>query len=368
MIAHSTKKILIIGQTPPPYGGQSIMIGKIVSFLDKSDFDYKLIRMNFSEEMDQTGKWGLMKIFKLFKILFSIIYTLLSYKPDYVYYPPSGFERVPIYRDIILLFFVRLLRFKVIFHFHAGGLTNIYESLSPFFKKTFEFVFFYPDYSICMSESGTADPLFLKCKDITIIPYGVDDLRIAGDIQKQNQDRFSVLFVGVCRETKGILDYLDVIRRANKIDPRIRGQVVGKAFGTKEANALDLAVKEGLITYHGIKIGQEKINVFNESDLFLFPTFFEHENFPTVNLEAFSCGLPVISTKWRGVVNQITDGYNGYIHDVHGVESMAASIVKILNDKSLYSQLSQGARSSYEQYYSVGVFEKNIINFFNSLK
>ncbi len=368
MTTHSTKRILIIGQTPPPYGGQSIMIGKITSFLEVNKFDSKLIRMNFSEEMDQTGKFGLMKIFKLFRILFSIVYTLFSYRPDYVYYPPSGFEKVPIYRDIILLFFIRLFRFKVIFHFHAGGLSNIYTSLSTPLKKIFEFAFFYPDYAICMSEAGKSDPLFLKCKNIAIIPYGVDDLLTSNQINKNDSDKFHVLFVGVCRESKGILDFLDVIRQANSIDKRIVGQVVGKAFDRKEAFALDQAVAEGLITYHGIRIGTDKVKVFNGSNLFLFPTFFEHENFPTVILEAFSCGLPVLSTKWRGVVNQITNDYNGYIHEVHDLAGMVDSILKILNDKYLYSQLVNGSRSSYENYYSIDVFETNIVNFFNSLK
>ena len=102
--------------------------------------------------------------------------------------------------------------------------------------------------------------------------------------------------------------------------------------------------------------------------MFLFPTFFEHENFPTVNLEAFSSGLPVISTKWRGVIDQIRDGYNGFIHEVHDIDGMVESILKIVNNNELQSELSMNARTDYEDHYSDQLFEQNILKFFNNLK
>jgi glycosyltransferase involved in cell wall biosynthesis len=325
--------------------------------------------MNFSEEMDETGKFAIGKIFKLFQILIKVAGLLISYKPDYIYYPPSGFEKVPVYRDIIILGLIRLFKPKFIFHFHAGGLANIYPTLSPIFKSLFDFAFRNPEYAICMSEAGKKDPQFLGCKNIILIPYGVDDL-VRQNVKQLATSRhyFSVLFVGVCRESKGILDFLTILRQTRMQNPSIIGRVVGKAFGDKEQRALDQAVADGIIKYEGVKIGEEKISIFNECDLFLFPTFFEHENFPTVNLEAFSCGLPVISTNWRGVVDQIVNGGNGFRHEIHDITGMANSILKIAGNKVLQTEMSQNARLTYQKFYSTKVFETNIINFFTSLK
>jgi glycosyltransferase involved in cell wall biosynthesis len=360
-------KITIIGQTPPPYGGQIIHIGKIVQILAKNNFDHVLIRMNFSEEMNETGKFSVVKIVKLFMILLRILTNLLFYRPDYVYYPPSGNEKSPILRDIILLFFVRLFRFKVIFHFHAGGISDIYPRLNIAFKLLFKFVFSKPDYSICMSNKGKKDPLFVKSKEIVIIPYGVEDLTSsASKIYQKNS--FQVLFVGVCRETKGILDFVKVIEKANSINKKVIGRIVGKIFSEKEERIIETGIRNGIINFEGVKIGDDKNIIFCDSDLFLFPTFFEHENFPTVNLEAFSCGLPVVSTNWRGVVDQVQDGINGFIHDVHDIEGMVDSILKIVDDKELQLKLSKNARSDYEEKYSNLLFEKNVINFFKNLK
>lgn len=362
-------KITVIGQTPPPYGGQIIHIGKIVTILENNGFDFSLIRMNFSEEMNETGKFSYLKIWKLVLLVLSVIKNLLFYRPDYVYYPPSGNEKAPIYRDIIVLFLIRLFRFKTIFHFHAGGIAAIYPRLNFCFQKLFRFVFFEPNYSICMSKEGTKDPLFVKSKEIVIIPYGVDDLKLSANVNYINSNNnFQVLFVGICRETKGIIDFVNVIEKANKLDKRIVGRIVGKIFSEKEDNVIQNGISKGIINFEGVKIGKDKNAIFCESDLFLFPTFFEHENFPTVNLEAFSSGLPVISTKWRGVIDQIRDGYNGYIHEVHDIDGMVESILKIVNNTALQSELSKNARADYEAHYSDQLFEQNILKFFKNLK
>ncbi|NBA85276.1 glycosyltransferase [Emticicia sp. CRIBPO] len=359
-------RLLIIGQTPPPYGGQIIHIGKIVSLLNEEKLDFKLVRMNFSEEMDETGKFSLKKVWKLIVLQFVILKNVIFYRPDFVYYPPSGCEKVPVYRDILMLFFIRLFKIKTIFHFHAGGISELYDSLNPVIKKAFKYAFFNPEHSICMSQTGLKDPIFLESKQNTIIPYGVED--ISKQAKKTRSKIFQVLFVGVCRESKGILDFIEIIKVANSVDKRVIGRIVGKAFSMKEETAIKEAVNLGIVIYDGVKIGDEKRKIFCESDVFLFPTFFEHENFPTVNLEAFSAGLPVVSTNWRGVLNQISNGRNGYRYDVHDIQGMSDAILKLLNDEELYAELSRNARQDYEAYYSDETFKKNILNFFNSLK
>ncbi|MEJ5961332.1 glycosyltransferase family 4 protein [Pedobacter immunditicola] len=362
-------KILIIGQTPPPYGGQIIHIGKIVSILESNKIEHRLLRMNFSEDMDETGKLSFLKIYKLLMLVLKLLNMLAFYRPDYVYYPPSGCEKVPIYRDFIMLFFVRLFNFKTIFHFHAGGISDLYPQLNFIFKKVFKFIFSKPTYSICMSESGVKDPQFLKCSEIVVIPYGVDDVKLNVDIlTSKDVNKFQVLFVGVCRETKGIIDFVKVVEKANSLNTKIVGRIIGKVFSHIEDQAIKEGIKKGIIKYEGVKIGKDKNAVFCECDVFLFPTFFEHENFPTVNLEAFSSGLPVVSTQWRGVVNQIKNKYNGFIHEIHDIDGMANSIVEISNDPILHSLLSKNARHDYLNLYSDELFEQNILIFFKSLK
>ena len=66
------KKILIVGQTPPPYHGQSIMIEKMLSG-DYGDIELIHVRMGFSRDLDEVGRLNLKKVFELFVIIGRII-------------------------------------------------------------------------------------------------------------------------------------------------------------------------------------------------------------------------------------------------------------------------------------------------------
>jgi len=95
-------RILVVGQTPPPFGGQAIMIQLL---LDGAYDDIELVhvRMNFSKELKSTGKLKLAKLWELFRVIAAIYRVKLIKRPKVLYYPPSGPSFVPVIRDIVVL-------------------------------------------------------------------------------------------------------------------------------------------------------------------------------------------------------------------------------------------------------------------------
>ena len=67
------KDILVVGQTPPPFGGQAIMIQHLIDH-EYQNVQIHHIRMAFSHGMNDMGKVQLYKIFHLFEILLKIYY------------------------------------------------------------------------------------------------------------------------------------------------------------------------------------------------------------------------------------------------------------------------------------------------------
>ena len=61
------KKILIVGQTPPPYGGQAMMI-KYMLDAEYKDISLYHVRMCFSRDFNDRGKFSLYKILHIFVI------------------------------------------------------------------------------------------------------------------------------------------------------------------------------------------------------------------------------------------------------------------------------------------------------------
>lgn len=376
----SKKRILILGQIPPPYGGQAINIQKMVQVLAKHPFNYRLIPLNFSEGLNDMGAFNFTKLIKLVRIFCTLLYQLLVYRPHAVYYPPAGPTLNAVYRDFILLTPVKLFGFKRIFHFHAGGLASIYSGLAPWAKMIYRYVYFNADYSICLSKAGQIDPAFLQSKKIDIIPSGVE--AFAGPVNSElvesaqsvlidpsiDKQTFVVLFAGLCSKSKGILDFIEVIRICHQQDARIVGKVMGKAYSELEENALNEATAEGILHFEGVLTGNKKTAAFLQANAFLFPSIFESENFPTVIIEAFAAGLPVVATKWRGIPDLVTEGKNGFLHPPHDITAMANSLLELAQNNSLYAQLSAQAKSDFETNYTMGTFEASIVAYFKKVQ
>jgi glycosyltransferase involved in cell wall biosynthesis len=283
-----------------------------------------------------------------------------------------------VYRDFILLFPVKLLGFKRIFHFHAGGLASIYESVPYWAKPIYRYVYFKADYSICLSKAGSIDPSFLQSKKIDIIPSGVEAFAnqdaVHNDVQTTINKTdtimdkpFVVLFTGLCSASKGILDFIEVVRICNDQDPRIVGKVLGKAYSAIEEKALNDASAEGLVQFEGVLTGNKKEMAFLSANAFLFPSVFESENCPTVIIEAFAAGLPVVATQWRGITDLVNHGKNGFIHKPHDTKAMAISILQLAQNNELYRQLSAQAKSDFETNYTMGIFEASIVAYFKKI-
>nr|WP_232793697.1 hypothetical protein [Siphonobacter sp. SORGH_AS_0500] len=279
-------KFLIVGQTPPPYGGQSINIARMIDTLKKNSINYKFIRMNFSEEMSENGSVSFKKIIKLFQLFININYNIIFNRPDFLYYPPSGSERVPVIRDIVLLFFARLFKVKIIFHFHAGGIASLYPELKGTIRLMFEKAFFFPEYSICLSSLGKSDPIFLKSHNISVIPNGVENI-YRDSLQRNLSDKFIVLFIGVCRETKGILDFLEVVKQCNSINPLIIGRIIGKTFSDIEEKAIEEAVKKVMLNITELRQGMIKMLLCLVQMYYYFLHFLNMRIFPLLYLRHF---------------------------------------------------------------------------------
>src|SRR5919106_4080049 len=144
-------RALVVGQTPPPYYGQAIMIEKLTQASFDS-IDIVHLRMSFSDTVEEVGKLQWKKIFHLFRVFFQGIYLLLFRRIDVLYYPPAGPHLIPILRDIMLLPLWRLCAPKLLYHFRAGGISKFLEKRSGFIKLCARAAYGKPDVAILLSD------------------------------------------------------------------------------------------------------------------------------------------------------------------------------------------------------------------------
>jgi len=273
------------------------------------------------------------------------------------------------YRDLAILISTRWLFKHAIFHLHAGGISKLYPKLSLILKYLFRRAYFKADGVIRLSELTPPDNQNLKAKREFIIPNGIEDCYIPQNTSKRKQNSASeILFVGVLRESKGILILLHatgILReRGLNIRLKIIGKFVSEQFRKIVFEKIALYELGKHVTFPGVLIGDEKREVFANADIFCFPSFFEAETFGLVVLEAMQFALPVVATRWSGIPDLVLDGETGYLVPVKDSKALAEKLEILIKHPMKAKQMGQKGRDLYLQKYTIDKYHKNMERIF----
>ena len=126
-------------------------------------------------------------------------------------------------------------------------------------------------------------------------------------------------------ERKGIYYFL---KMQKELDDRFKIVLVG--LNQKQKKELPNEIL-GITRTNDIN---ELVEIYSAADVFVNPTL--EDNFPTTNLEALACGLPVITFDTGGSGESI-DSSTGFVVDTGDISSVI-SIIKNLKFKNIKSQ------------------------------
>lgn len=159
---------------------------------------------------------------------------------------------------------------------------------------------------------------FLKNKKIEVIHNGVD-LNVFKPISdNKGKNKFQILAVSsVWHRSKGLYD---VFKLRELLSEEYEITMVGLS-----ADQVKQLPKE-IIGIQRTQNIQELVKLYSESDVFINPTY--ADTFPTVNIEALSCGTPVITYKTGGSPEAI-DTNTGIVVEQGDINAMAEAIKKL---------------------------------------
>jgi glycosyltransferase involved in cell wall biosynthesis len=354
-------KLLIIGQTPPPYVGQMISIENLIT-ARYQDIQVFHTRLNYSQTTAQIGKVSLRKMFHLLRVIIESSYKILRHRIEVIYYPP-GANLVPILRDIATLLVLRCFRPKLILVFHASGLSERASSWHGFLFWIFKQAFFYPDAAIQKSPLNPRDGEFIKARRIYNVPNGCPD-QFKGFGRRQSSNLIPViLFVGMVCEEKGVEVLIEAASFLRARGQRFRIEFVGEFTSeTYRQRLLSEVSAKGLdhcIEFCGRKVGDEKWEHYRGADIFCFPTHYSSESFGNVLVEAMMFELPVVSTVWRSVPGIVEEGVTGFLTEVKNPAAVAARLETLLNDKQLRISMGQKGRQKYLEKFTLENYVNN---------
>lgn len=362
------KLLLILHHSPPIHGAAKVGDTILGSTILKSNFKSKFIKIKSSVTLESIGRFNFKKIIDAITLFFKILFQLILFKPQKIYFTvsPHGFA---FYRDLFISLpikiYTTLTSCEVFYHYHARGIADftskstLNNKLTNFFVRNVNMIF--------ISEMMVSELVNLTSyKRKLFLKNGVDNTIRANDFETILYTRFenkniNVLYLSNMIKEKGYDTVLDLAKRTKEENIKIEFNFAGAWASQEDEFYFNNFVKnnglEAIVNYHGLVSGEEKRNVFKKANLFIFPSRYPKEVFPLSLLEALSYGLPILTFD-IGAVTDIIDEEIGIV--TNDKDFIFESFIK-MKKQYLNKAVSLACRNRFLENYTTAVFEKNLV-------
>lgn len=356
------KNLLIIGSFPPPYHGSAIYLKKLKNLLIKEN-DLTVFSIDISDkrnDLTNLGKFDLQNVIAGMRSLFQLVYYLLFKKPEIVYIPISQ-NKWAYFRDGLFILISSLLGAKVLIHLHGSYFLEFYKKSGKLYKKFIDLTMKNVDGAIVLGEKlRYIFENWLPKEKVFVLPNFIDPLPDLETFDmRDNKKMVNITYLGNLLESKGIFDLLEaikIVQGKNNADVKFTVNIAGLfGFTEKHIEKFNLYLKElNKVNYLGqVTDEKKKYEVLKNTDIFVFPSWYWYEGQPLVILEAMACGLPIISTKDVGVIDEtVIDGVNGILVEKRNVEQLANAILKLVQDKDLRVKMGKESLRRFQEFYN----------------
>lgn len=270
-----------------------------------------------------------------------------------------------------LALFMSGFKGKVVLHWHSDILKQKY--LLKLYKPLQKWLINRADIILGTTPKYIEESPYLQsCQDKTdYLLIGADevvfDKQKVEDIKNKYAGKKIVFSLGRLVEYKGF-EFL--IEAARKFDDNTILLIGGDGYLKDKLNELiegnNLSDKVKML---GLLSDSDKLAYIGACDVFCISSILKTEAYAIVQVEAMSCGKPVISTDIPGSgvpwVNK--HGVSGIVVQPKSSEDIYNAINSLTKDVSLYEKLSQGAKKRYNDLFRKEYMIKNIYDIYRKL-
>lgn len=168
---------------------------------------------------------------------------------------------------------------------------------------------------------------------------------------------YKFVFISQIKASKGIKE---LITAFESLDPKYSLGLYGPIM---EPNIIEHIKKVCNISYNGVLNSEQVLTVISESDFVVLPTYYEGEGYPGIIIEAYSCGRPVIATRWKHIPEIVTHNETGFLVEPKSVKSLV-DVIKQIEAKD-FKELSISALNKFSEFEATSVTSKVLDIVFN---
>lgn len=145
------------------------------------------------------------------------------------------------------------------------------------------------------------------------------------------------------------------------------GRLIIIGGGDQEGELRALVQREGIpgVEFHGSVAHETVPYWFDQADIFVNSS--REDNMPHSIIEAFSAGLPVVTTDAGGIPFIVRNSENGLLVEVDEAEQMAEAVGRLLEEPEFSRALIQQARTDCDALYSWPAAERRWRNLYRSM-
>jgi len=358
------RRMLAVVQLPPPVHGVTRMNEIVIrSASIRRDYEVSVLELRFADRIGDLGKLRVSKLVRALRYGLELLVDCLRTRPQIVYFTlvPTG----PAFlRDLLYVGILKTLRVKRVLHLHGLGIPR--SASNPIGKALYRWAFS-GAWVVHLSEAGRREVDGLvgegRCM---LLANGVEDFGRDAWVGERRirQGAPRILFFSNMLEAKGGLILLDALAQLARRGQDFRAEVIGPECNAQWESRFSRARAENGLERHVHRrpecVGDAKSAAFENADLFVFPSYYEHECFPLVVLEAMAAGLPVIATRHASMSEMVVEGKTGLLVEPRSVDELSAAIALLLHDPDLRFQMGSSGRARYLAHYTIETFEAGL--------
>lgn len=363
-------KVLFILHLPPPIYGATIANVYIQnSILVNTAFDSTYINLATNTKLKDVGKATLKKPLMFILMVFKVIKALLKdkYSACWVTLTATG---PAFYKDLIIVSVLKLFNANIVYFMHNKGVSN--ASKNSFKQMLYRYAF--RNTKVILSSKHLYQDVqeFVDERNVYYCPLGIPETRVEQAPQSlfDKVEKCRLLFLGNLMREKGVLVLLEACNILKERNIAFTCSYVGGWSDVPELEFNDLINKYGLgeeVILHGPKYNTEKVWFLENSDIFVFPTYYHYETFGMVNLEAMEYGLPIISTPEGGIPDLVIDGTTGYLVPQRNAVQLADKIEILIADAGLRKKMGEYGRHRFKTHYTLEKYEAKVVEVLSSV-
>ncbi len=335
-------RLIALVQLPPPMHGTAKMNQHTVDALANA-VDLHVIGMRFATRLSDITRPTIRKLLRALWLGLRLGWALPRSQALYVCLAPAG---AAYYRDCLYVLLARLFRVPAILHLHGRGLPMMRQTpVSAWFQQQV----FANQTVILLGETLHSEITGLDCRSV-VIANCLDDDAFADPLVPDWRPAtpLRILWLSNLFRAKGIETLIAACQTLKSMGIAFDLTIAGAPGDIGKPELETLLMSYGIqksARYFGFVSADKRKALFDQADLFVFPSNYANEAQPLVVLEAMAAGVPVITSNIATLPEYVQPDQTGWLCPPDDPETLARTIINVISHPRHTNQLRHTARA-----------------------